>query len=411
MHSLILFLCGYFLSVSLLKWNAHQRIALVSMTLWSQTYARLLLAVIGVAALLSALMPNIVCTMLLLPILTEMPSLGNQSSQRHKTEYHQPLFFGLMYGVNIGGMATLIGTPTNVLFANLAPLLVPTFSGRFDFVHWFAIGAPCAVVLVGAAWVYLLVVTGSWRHAVPHNRGDIDEQLRALGTVTKGERFALIAMLVTICAWLTYKRLRFGSLVIEGWADLLGISQYINDSVIAVFVMVGLLLIPVDWKRKEFLLDIASLKKYIPWKPLLLIIGGYGVALVVRALGITHWLTTALTGITTLPSLLLYFTIALVVSLLTEVAFNVVIVSIMLPVLHALGTAVNIEPLPLMVAGTLSASCAFMTPIATSTNAMVYATGKIRLIDMLKIGWFFNVIASIIIALTVYTLVPVVFGV
>lgn len=411
MHSLIIFLCGYFLSVTILRWSVHERIALLLIKFLGKTYARIMLAVMSATFFLSMLMPNMVCIMLLIPLVTEITKMDwTGSDQLDTKERHQTLFLAVMYAANIGGIATLIGTPTNIVFANTAKILLPQFVDRIDFAHWFLVGGPCAIVLLLTAWVYLLLVMRSQMRSAPTLCSGVDTQLAALGPLTKGEKYAIIATIVTIVAWMSHQNLYFGSIIIPGWADMLKIGAYVNDSVIALIAMLVLLLIPIDWNNKVFLLDVDSLKKHIPWKALLLITGGYCVTLIGRALGIIPWLTKVLHGIAIMPFPFLLFSVAVFISFVTEIAFNVLVISIMLPVLHSLGSVASVHPLSFLIMGTISASCAFASPIATSTNAIVYSTGKVKLTSMIKVGLGFNLVAVVIIVPIVHYLVPVVFG-
>jgi len=381
-HLILLLLGGFVMSLGMERSGAHRRIALGLVRLVGGGGKRLVLGIMLACAACSMWISNTATTLMLLPVVLAI--LDASKDARLST----PLLLGLAWSASIGGMGTPVGTPPNVVFMGIYQESV---SGPgLSFVEWTAIGLPAVALLLPVAWVWLT-------RRLP--RGMPAPVLPSPGHVNTRERRVLAIFALTALAWV------FRQQPAGGWSELVGLP-HAKDSTIALAAAVAMFLIPSgDAEEKsrsdgDRLLSWSDARR-LPWGLLLLFGGGIAIAKAFKSSGLAERLGDILAndlGMGQWPLLATSLTICLAVTFLTEVTSNTATTTLLLPVLAAAGVASGVDPILWMVPATLSASCAFMLPVATAPNAVVYGSERIQLKDMSREGLVLNIFAAVILA-------------
>ncbi|MEC9465948.1 MAG: SLC13 family permease [Myxococcota bacterium] len=377
-HWLILLLLGGFiLSVAMEKSGVHRRIAIHMIRMVGGTDPRrLILGVMLATALLSGWISNTATTLMMLPVaLALAEKLPGANSGR-------ALLLGLAYSASIGGIATPIGTPPNIVLMGIYQEATGLDIGFLD---WMLLGFPIASVLLILAWLYLTRPLSS----VPKSDTSSLEALPTLGAMSTHEKRVLLVFGVTALAWMTRAQ-PFG-----GWSGLVGLRT-VGDDTVALAAAVILFLVPSGQPDGSKLLDWESAVK-IPWGLLILFGGGIAIAKAFGASGLSEAIGQSLTGLSAWPLVISIGLICLSVTFLTEMTSNTATTTLLMPILAAAAISAQIEPLTLMLPAALSASCAFMLPVATAPNAIVFGTGKISTQEMARTGFGLNLLGALII--------------
>ncbi len=399
-----LFMAGFLIAIAMERWNLHKRIAL-TIILWVGTNSRrIVLGFILATAFLSMWISNTATTLMMVTIgialLSQLNELIDQSDIENKSilksNFGKALLLGIGYAASIGGLGTLIGTPTNAIFAAIAKRL---FDFEFTFAGWMAFAMPMVTVTLFICWFYLVKIAFPLPNLpLPGGKKQIEGEKKALGPVSAEERAIFIVFTITALAW------------ISSSFFLSRFFPAVDDTIIGMAGAVALFLIPSKRKRGSMIMDWDAAMK-LPWGILILFGGGLALAAGFQSSGLAEWLGQQMVQLKGVNLLLLIFVIALLVNFLTEVTSNVATASIMLPIVASLAQSVNVHPFGLMIAATMAASCAFMLPVATPPNAIVFSFGHIQMKDMIRTGFFLNVISTILITLSIYLLLEVVMGI
>ena len=383
-HWLILLLLGGFLlSAGMEKSGVHRRIALGIMRMvGTGGPTRIILGMMLATWILSGWISNTATTLMMLPVALAL--CERLATLRTK----QALLLGIAYAASIGGIATPIGTPPNVV---LMGIYEETTGLELSFSTWLSFGYPLALGLVAVAWLLLTRSLGTADLSLPQNDSVDTSEGQALGPISSHERRVLGVFVVTALAWITRKE-PFG-----GWSELLGITTMGDDSV-ALAAALAFFIIPTGSGSTQRLLDWDTAKG-IPWGLLILFGGGIAIAKAFAASGLSNIIGSLLTPLATSPFLVATLLICLVVTFLTEVTSNTATTTLLMPILAAAAIASDIDPLLLMIPAALSASCAFMLPVATAPNAVVYGSGMLPVAVMARTGVRLNLLAVIVITL------------
>jgi sodium-dependent dicarboxylate transporter 2/3/5 len=396
-HLIYLFLGGFLIAVTMEKWNLHHRIALHTIHLVGVTPNRIVLGFMLATAFLSMWISNTAATMMMVTIaiavLREIVHDAGETSGRSR--FGVSLMLGIAYAASIGGVATLIGTPPNAIFAGVVE---KTYGISISFVDWMKFGMPLSLVMLGITWLYLTRIR--FRGEQPQLAGGQDfirDQIRRLGPMSRAEKgvaavFSLVALL-----W-----------ILRGiyWPAALGM---VTDSTIAIAGALLLFLIPVNLARREFLLDWKTAVT-IPWDIIILFGGGFALAEGFSESGLTTWLAGLLGVLQGTDIVLIVAAVVMLVIFLTEVTSNTATASLLLPVMAALAAAVEVHPFGLMVATVIAASFAFMLPVATPPNAIVYGSHEVGIQQMAWAGLWLNLLAVVVVTGFVCLLLPRVWG-
>jgi sodium-dependent dicarboxylate transporter 2/3/5 len=317
------------------------------------------------------------------------------------------MMLGIAYAANIGGAGTLVGTFPNLVFAGMFKRLFPD-GPEISFVEWLKIGLPFTVLFIPLIWAYLVAVALPLRGEVVEDADRIVRKERLeLGPMSRGEAMVFAVFLTTALLWILRSDLSVGHVTIPGWASLLGLGDYVHDSTVAMTMGILCFLLPVGPKKNERLLEWEQAGR-APWGILLLFGGGFAVAAGFEESGLTEWVGEQLRVLRGVPLLVIIATIACTMTFLTEVTSNTASTTMMLPILAATAQALRLNPLLLMVPATIAASSAFMLPIATPPNAIVFASGRVSMIQMGRTGFLLNLITvAFLTAFMYFWMVPV----
>ena len=370
-HIILLLMGGFLMAKALEKTGAHERFAmLILRAVGSKSNKQLIFAFMLAAALLSMWVSNTATCLMLMPI--ALASLA----QINNPKMVVPLILSIAFACSIGGIATLIGTPTNVIFAGIYDEVIGT---EFGFMEWLRIGLPITIVCLPLSWLWLTrKVTGTCQVSLPPKQAWSTDQKRVV-TV-----FAFI-----VCLWI------FRSEPFGGWSAMLGLDT-VGDSTIALFG--AALMFLVRSKNGEGLLDWQTAVK-LPWGVLLMFGAGITIAKAFFVSGLADLIGVLLSGaIAGLPIFVLILLICLLITFMTELNSNVATTTLALPILAAAAVATNLPPELLMIPATISASCAFMLPVATAPNAIAYATEEVTVKQMMREGLGLNLMLAVVIS-------------
>lgn len=416
-HLVFLFLGGFIIALTIEKWYLHKRIALRIIHLIGTDQKMIILGFMIATAFLSMWISNTATTMMMIPIglaiISQItPETTSQTFERGKNNFALALMLGIAYSASIGGISTLIGTPPNVVFIGI---LKSNFPGapEISFVQWMLFALPFSLLFLPIAWFYLVYIAAPVRVQMEKtDKNHILEELRKLGNMSAAEKSTMTIFIITGLLWMLRGDINLGFINVRGWASLLGLQGFVQDSTVAIFMALMTFIIPAQSKNNDqtFLMVWGDLKR-IPWGILILFGGGFALATGFQESGLTSWLGEQLSVLRSLPIIVIITMICLIMTLTTEFATNTAMATTILPVLASLGIALNINPMLLMIPATISASTAFMLPVATPPNAIVFGSGYIRIRDMVRIGIVMNIIGLILITFFVYTTAGTVFDI
>jgi len=373
---ILLLLGGFILSTAMSHSGAHHRIALTMVNVFGADHPkRVVFGFIAASAILSMWISNTATTLMLLPV--AMAVLQSTEYQKLAT----PLFLGIAYSASVGGIGTPIGTPPNLIFMQIYE---QTTGKTLGFVEWMTYALPLVIVFVP--------VIALWLTRNLNEQANI--HIPEVGEWTIHEKRVLTVFAITAFFWVTRTE-PFG-----GWSKLFN-SPHANDASVALVAVIFLFLIPNGKGEKLLNWDKAQ---SIPWGVLLLFGGGICLAKAFMVSGLSENIAGSITDISTLPIFLMILLIALSVTFLTETTSNTATTALLMPVLAAAALGMNIDPMLLMIPATMSASCAFMLPVATAPNSVVYGSGFIKTKVMAREGFVLNLIGALLISTLVYFL-------
>lgn len=405
-----LFMGGFMLALAMERWGLHRRIALRIVLGVGASPLRLIAGFMIASAVLSMWVSNTATTVMMLPIGLSVITLVRDRLSADTTPGAAPhdtrtfatcLMLGIAYAASIGGVGTLIGTPPNVV---LAGAVQRSLGLEIGFFRWMLFGVPLAFTLLAIGW---LVMT-RWVYpvrlpAIPGGRELIRGELERLGPTSRGEWTVFVVFSLTAALWV----LREPLLRIPGVAEGVPALTRIDDSVIAISAAVALFAIPVDARRGVFALDWRTAVR-LPWGVLLLFGGGLSLASAMQTSGLDGWIGQRLAGLADVPAPVLVLAVTAAIVFLSEIASNTAIAAAFLPIMAVVAVSAGVEPMLLMVPTALAASYAFMLPVGTPPNAIVFGSGHVTMAQMMRAGIWLNLIAIVLIVIATFTLGPLV---
>ncbi|MDZ7781214.1 MAG: DASS family sodium-coupled anion symporter [Gemmatimonadota bacterium] len=396
---IFLFMGGFFIAVTMERWGLHRRIALSILSFVGTGPKQLVLGFMIATAFLSMWISNTATTAMMLPIGLAVGEMFRPQDQEGPYEFGIALMLGIAYAASIGGSATLIGTPPNAVFAGAASEMLDI---QIGFVQWMGVGLPIVLVMLPITWVVL----AHFLYRPGELSGDadslIEDERRGLGRMSTGERVTATVFALTAAAWVLRSEKTFGAVTVPGLETL---TPLLTDSTIAMGAALLLFVLPVSWSRGEFALDWPTARK-IPWGLLVLFGGGLSLARAMDESGLAAWIGGAVGALEAVPIVILIAFTALVVIFLTEMTSNTATSTMAMPIMAGAAVGIGIEPLFLMAAAALAAAMAFMLPVATPPNAIVFASGYITIPQMAKAGLLLNFIGIVVISLLGSVLIP-----
>jgi len=409
-----LFMGGFILALAMERWGLHRRIALVTLRLIGGGPTRIVAGFMAITAVMSMWVSNTATTVMMLPIALSVTTLISASSsedavvgRRRPEHFGLCMMLGIAYAASVGGIATLIGTPPNLL---LAGFIEDTYGVEISFVGWLGVGLPLVVVFVPVIWLLLTRAVYPFPTGPRAGRHDLFRaEYERLGPMKPGEWITMTVFLITAMGWI------FRPVISGGWQGdpdpLTGDLVYIipplipglTDAGLAIIAALLLFLIPVSLRRGEFVMNWETAKR-LPWGILILFGGGLSLAAAVSRHGVAAFIGQQAAVLETLPAVLVVLAIAAGVIFLTELTSNTATTATLLPILAGIAPALGLEPLLLLVPATIAASCAFMMPIATPPNAIVFGSGHVTIPQMCHAGIWLNIIAIPLVTLLTYAI-------
>jgi len=394
-----LFLGGFVLALAVERSGLHRRIALAILDTIGSSPKRLVWGFLLATALLSMWLSNTATALMMLPIATGVAA--RLQSDRASVR----IMLAVAYGASIGGIGTLVGTPPNLVLAGMAPTLIPDLQ-HLSFGGWMLFGVPFVAVFLPVVGLQL---GRGLAGGATHDPGLKAEQV-ALGPVTAVERRVAVLFGVTAVAWVTRSGMDFGFVSVPGWAGILAAwgvipdAKMVTDAVPAVAAAVLATLLPAGDGSGRRMLAWDEIQRGVPWGVLLLFGGGFAIADSVRAGGVDQWLAGRLQDLAVLPLPLVILSVCAITTSATELTSNTATATLLMPVMAALATVLGVHPYLLMVPATVSASCAFMLPVATPPNAIIIGSGKVSARHLFREGIWLNLAGAVLTTIAVLTL-------
>lgn len=383
------FVGGFLLAFALEKWNLHRKIALKLLLIFGHTPKRILLGFMFTSYVLSMWILNTAVVMMLLPaalaVLTQISKSVKQGFENLKT----PILLGMAYAASIGGTATLIGTAPNLYFMDFYNSHYPNLEA-ITFSGWFLVGLPASLTFFIAAYLYLVWKYFKKQPELNLNVDYIKEEYRKLGEMSFEQIGVAIIFSIAVVLWFTAKDVAVGDFHFKGWTHIFPEAKYIKESTIAMLAAFVLFVLPAK-NTNGHLLDWEAAKK-IPLGMIFLFGGGFAIAKVIGITGLSNWLGESLSFVSDYPPVLVVVCLALFMTFFTELTSNTASTVLMLPILLALASNVDTHPMLIMMPVIMSASFAFMLPVATPPNTIVYATEQIDSKEMATTGFALNLI-------------------
>jgi solute carrier family 13 (sodium-dependent dicarboxylate transporter), member 2/3/5 len=413
-----LFLGGFLIAIAMEKWNLHRRIALKTLSAVGVEPKRIVLGLMLATGFLSMWVSNTATTLMMLPIglsvltlVTEQtgkkapPPEGEHHHLGHVDFIHDDnlkrfgvcLTLSIAWSATMGGLGTLLGSPPNAIVAGYA---ADELGRTIGFLEWMMIGVPLAFTFILIGWFLMTRVLYPFNiNEIPGGRAMIDNEIHKLGPVSQGERMVLLVFLAAAFLWVVPGVLSS----IPGLGENLGWFGEMDDTAIAISAGIAMFILP-GRGRREMVLNWRDAEDGLPWGVLLLFGGGLSLASAVAASGLDEWFGQQVTGLGVLPVVLLIAAVTTIVLFLTEITSNTATAATFIPVLGGVAVGIGTDPMLLLIPAAFAATCAFMLPVGTPPNAIVFGTGAVTIAQMARGGFVLNIVGIILITIFIYVL-------
>lgn len=404
---IFLFLGGFLIAIAMEKWNLHRRVALLTLRKVGIEPRRIVLGMMLATGFLSMWVSNTATTLMMLPIglsvlalVSERAGAENTTAAQHQQNrrgrvqathddnirrFGICLILAIAWSASMGGLGTLLGSPPNAIVAGYA---AAELGRNIGFLEWMMLGVPLALVFILIGWVLMTRVLYPFRlDGIPGGNQMINDEINRLGPLSQGERMVMLVFASAAFLWVVP-----GVLVgIPGIGTRLGWFAEMNDTAIAVAAGIAMFILP-GRGRHEMVLDWKDAEEGLPWGVLLLFGGGLSLAGAVAASGLDGWIGGQVTGLGVLPAVLLIASVTAIVLFLTEVTSNTATAATFIPVLGGVAIGIGADPMSLLIPAAFAATCAFMLPVGTPPNAIVFGTGAVSIAQMARGGFVLNLV-------------------
>ncbi|GAA3401727.1 SLC13 family permease [Pseudarthrobacter polychromogenes] len=428
-----LFLGGFLIAIAMQKWNLHRRIALLTLRRVGTHPRQIILGLMISTAFLSMWVSNTATTLMMLPIALSVLTLVVENSKhgaeaavgtggrdvgeelraggavsdlienREVRVFGVALVLAVAWSATIGGLGTLLGSPPNAIVAGY---ISDELGKTVGFAQWMMLGVPIVVVFIGLAWLLLTRMIFRFHlDEVPGGKQLINDEIAALGPMSQGEKIVRAVFVGAAFFWIVPGLLsNIGDL-----GDQLPFLDIFDDTVVAIAAGALLFIIPGD-KQGNMTLNWKDAEEGLPWGVLLLFGGGLSLAAAVAGTGLDAWFGERVSGLGALPIILLLATVVLIVLFLTEITSNTATAATFIPILGGVAIGIGIDPMALLIPAALAATCAFMLPVGTPPNAIVFATGNVKISEMVRGGIVLNVVGVLLITIFTVLIGPFALG-
>lgn len=391
---IFLIMGGFIIAIAIEKWNLHKRIALNIIHFIGTDIQKIILGFMVATAFLSMWISNTATSVMMLPIgivIIKQLSEHHNSDKNENLNFGKALMLSIAYSASIGGIATLIGTPPNMVMAGI---VAQTYDYEISFLEWFIFGFPVMILLLFLCWIYLTRWAFSFKQKkFPGGRKEISRLRNELGKISYEQKVVAVVFAMAGICWISR------SFILQK------IFPAVDDTIIAIVFALMLFILNSKNKAEKILRWEEAVK--MPWGILLLYGGGMALAKAFESSGLAIWIGNQLNALGSYDLIVLLILLVAAINFLTEVTSNLATTAMLLPVLAPIALEFDLHPFVLMAATAIAASCAFMLPVATPPNAVVFGSGYLRIPDLVRKGFLLNLISVITIVLMIYFLLPV----
>jgi sodium-dependent dicarboxylate transporter 2/3/5 len=415
-HIVFLYIGGFIVALAMERCDLHKRLALHTIRRVGSTPSRLALGFMIATTFLSMWISNTATTMMMLPValavIDQLPGLAEVEGKRDaatqelvKRSFSVILLLTIAYSASVGGIGTIIGSPTNVAFLGFLSETYPQMP-PISFVEWMLLTMPIVILFQPIAWLYLCRFAGDLPLSKIRFHGSsdvIEDELRKLGPMRYEEKMVTAVASTTALLWIFRNPIEAGSVHVPGWSQLFASSSLLQDSTVAMTMAMLLFLLPSGQEGKR-LMDWETVSRGMPWGIVFLFGGGFALADAIAASGLADWIGGEMSILQGLPGWVLVPISCLVAVLVTELTSNVATVLMLSPVIAATAAQIGVEPYLMLIPSAIMASFAFMLPVATPPNAIVFSAGTITIGRMFRVGAALDFIALLIVPTMIYWL-------
>lgn len=392
--TIFLFLGGFILANAMKQWDLHKRISLTIIKKIGGGTKSILAGFMISAWFLSMFLTNTAVTIMMLPIaLAVIMELEETVGEEKSRTFSIALMLGLAYSASMGGIATLVGTVPNLAFKTIFEEQYPG-GPEISFATWMGFALPISVIMLVLLWFVLTKIVFKFDNNLKVDTNLINDQYNKLGRMTYEQKIVVGVMSTTALLWIFRKNISFGLFTIPGWSTIMPFKEYIDDSTVAIFMSVLLFMIPSKSTLNNRRILNSDIINKLPWDILLLFGGGFALAKGFQTTGLSELIGNSIGTLGNVPGYVVAFVVCFIIIFLTELTSNTATVYTFLPILASISAAMKIDPLLLMIPATLSASFAFMLPVATPPNAIVFSSGRLKIADMVRAGIWLNLISA-----------------
>ncbi len=410
--TIVLFIGGFMIALTMEKWDLHKRIALNIIHAVGGGPTRIVLGFMLAAAFLSMWISNTATAVMMVPIgLAMVLQIEDEFGKERTHKFAVGLMLGIAYACSVGGLTTLVGTPPNLSFVRIFEIIFPD-APPIAFGQWMVMSLPIGIVLLVVAWLLITRVFYRASDEIEVDRDVVTRARDALGAISFEEKTVLAVFASTALLWVFRVDLQVGIGTIPGWSRLLPFPEMIDDGTVAIAMASLLFFIPTKDRSKgaDRIMGPDVIPR-LPWNIVLLFGGGFALAAGFQQTGLAQIIGNQFEVLASLPTFLMILLVCLVLTFLTELTSNLATTEMILPILASVAVVTETHPLILMIPATLSASCAFMMPVATPPNAIVFGSDRISVGEMARIGIVLNLVGALLISAVVFTVGTVVFDI
>jgi sodium-dependent dicarboxylate transporter 2/3/5 len=420
--NIFLFAGGFVLALAMQRWGLHKRIALIILMIIGGRPSRIVLGFMAATAILSMWVSNTATAMMMLPMALSLCALftgameareqGGMAPDPRAENFPLVLMLGIAYSASIGGMGTIIGTPPNVVLVSIFQNEFPE-APAISFAQWFIFAAPLSVFFIVLTWILLTRLIYPLPAASPFSgRQFIRSEYQGLGRVTREEATVAGVFTVTALLWIFRKEIALGdALTLPGWSNFVPHGANPDDGTIAMLAALALFILPASRARGGGGVMNWETAKKLPWEILVLFGGGFALASGFTASGLSDWIGARFEILQGAPPWLMIAVVGGSINFVTELTSNTATTQMILPILASLSRSLELHPLLLMIPAALSASCAFMLPVATPPNAIIYGSGQVPIGKMIRAGIILNLTGIVLTTLLVLGVAPFIFDI
>lgn len=406
--TIFIYLGGFLIAIAMQRWNLHKRIALFIINKIGSGAGGIVLGFMIAAASLSMFVSNVATTVMMLPIgLAVIYKMEENAGSGNTRNFSVAVMLGIAYAASIGGIATLIGTAPNLIYKKVFEMYFPE-GPQINFSTWLLAGFPVSAVMLTIAWAVLVKFVFRIPKSVLIDKSALRDEYKALGKMSREEKIVLAILALTGLLWMTRSPVEIESFVIPGWSGIFGrYAKYVDDGTVAIFTSLWLFILPA--KNKAPLLNNKAFSE-LPWDVILIFGGGFALAGGFQNSGLSEWLGGQFAGLKGLHPFFMTLGVSSGLTFLTEITSNTATTNTILPILASVAKSIEVNPILIMLPAAISASFAFMLPVATPPNAIVYGSGRVRVADMVKAGIFLNISGILIVTGLFYLVAGIMFG-